>query len=174
MRRIITSPWTPELESLTMELYRQGLSRTQIANAILKQTGVKFSRNAVISKINRMTGPLRPRPPSRSERAEAVIRGGGGSHFHKAKAKPAKAKEIAPTPSPHLQPQLRERKLGAHGVPKSESAVRFTDREHQCAMFCVGEHGALGLVCGRPVVFGAPWCARCQSIVYVKQTQRVA
>lgn len=175
MSRKTTSPWTPELEALTRELYRQGLSRTQIANAIFKQTGVKFSRNAIISKISRMTGPLRPRPPSKSEQAAAALRGGGGSHFHKAKPKPAKAKELAPTPAPQLQPRLREHKLGVHGAPKGESAVRYMDSAAgQCLRFCGGESGALGFVCGRPTRPGSPWCASCRSAVYVLQAQRAA
>lgn len=175
MSRKTTSPWTPELVELAMKLYMQGLSRAQIAAAILKATGVKVSRNAVVSKIQRQVGPLRPRPPSKSERAAAALRGGGGSHFHKAKPKPAKAKELAPTPAPQLQPRLREHKLGVHGAPKGESAVRYMDSAAgQCLRFCGGESGALGFVCGRPTRLGSPWCASCRSAVYVPQVQRAA
>jgi len=142
--------WTLERTNLLKTLWLQGLTCAQIAREVNKLPGAPVSRNAVIGKRVRMGLPDRegktisyskkPRPVKQ----KPVIKRDAGPRI--APAPIARAKSMAPL--------------------KDVESVRFIDREpSQCSMFCEGEDGPEGFVCGRAVVRGG-FCAACAKLVY--------
>lgn len=59
--------WTPALTQLLASLWNRGKTGSYISKAILERTGVYFSRNAVISKANRIDLMSRPSPISKGK-----------------------------------------------------------------------------------------------------------
>lgn len=139
--------WTDERMAKLKTLWLQGLSCSQIA----AQLGGGISRNAVIGKRVRMGLPDR-------------IPGNGHNK--------GKRMRRAAKPSQRIDPfaQMKREPVAKIGAPKlGPRSVRFKDRlRYQCAMFCEGEEGALGFVCGQPTDSqDHPWCAECWSRVFV-------
>jgi hypothetical protein len=145
--------WTEEREDLARRYRAQGYSAAQVAKMVNTLTGSSFSRNAVIGKLIRMNAE----PPAmlKRERGRAMIREATKKRFSdQRKAKGAKS------PEPKAISVHRSR-----APSKGITAIRFIDRkQNQCSMFCEGEEGALGFVCGAPTESG-PWCERCHAIV---------
>lgn len=134
--------WTAERENTLKVLWTQGLSCSQIA----KQLG-GVTRNAVIGKRIRLGLPDRA-IPNRSYTP-----------------RPARVVAVkAPKPT---QPAFKPEPIRERGAIRGPSNVRFIDRKlSQCPMFCAGEEGALGFVCGARVDAGS-WCANCARIIYM-------
>ena len=140
--------WNPEREGLLKQLWAQGLSAKQIAARL----GGGISRNAVIGKRIRLGLPDRVTPTA----------GTGGRNGPRAtktvrikKPKSVPAIEFAPVKKP------RAPERGAHSIRHSER------NWFQCPMFCAGEEGASGFICGKPMEFPAQkWCRDCAKFVY--------
>jgi hypothetical protein len=62
----MTPLWTDDVIAVAVKLNAAGLSRSQIANEIFRETGMHFSRNAVIGKLARL-GHSSPNAPSVSK-----------------------------------------------------------------------------------------------------------
>lgn len=79
-------------------------------------------------------------------------------------------RELTRGPPARMPAPLHDR-----GPAPGRHAVRFLDRSAiACAMFCAGESGAIGLVCGAPTRPGAPWCVDCRRLVYMPAQGRAA
>lgn len=151
------SDWTPERIELMRRLRKvNGLSAEQIAKA-LNLTGARFSRNAVIGKLMR-SGIDKPEQRAlRHERAAASIK--HGNKVHKQTAKP---KVMKPEP------------ISERGAVRGPNAIAFIERRpRQCPMFCAGEEGPMGLVCGEVVASGS-WCAACAKLIFQPVRKRAA
>lgn len=138
------NPWPEGNVLILRQLWADGLTATQIAtkmNAAPLHAGL--TRNAVIAKVHRLGLGKRRSPnrqPKRVVRA-AVLR----------QLPPS----IKPEPVRHPRAPLR-----------GPSSVRFIERRpDQCPMFCSGEEGASGFVCGEAVEAGS-WCVSCVRLVY--------
>lgn len=151
--------WTEEREQKLRLLWTQGVSASAIAKELNKLPGNPLSRNAVIGKRLRMKMPNRTGDyggvaAARKKRIEDAAR-----RAPKLKAPPV----LKPEPMPKPRAPL-----------KDAGAIRFIDREpNQCPMFCQGEEGALGFICGKPVKRGETWCANCHKLIWA-ETRRVA
>jgi len=142
--------WTEERVNLLKVLWAQGVSCSHIA----KRIGAGFSRNAVIGKVSRLG--LTPRAKStravRTGKAHAVWLG-------KKSTKP--------------KPRLSYDGAKPKGALRGPQNVKFIARDsNQCPMFCEGEEGPDGLVCGLPVQDGN-WCEFCSRIVYQPAAQQL-
>ena len=144
----VNSKWAPEVVKLLTLLWLRGDSASQVATELNRVFAFShpLTRNAVISKIMRLDLPARVtpyRPPSRPVRAKA-----------------------APKPKPPPAPKVR-----APNRPPAPEQGRMTYAEHRdfqhCAMFCEGEEGVNGRVCGKPCVIGMTFCPDCLGLVYV-------
>lgn len=141
--------WTEEREGQVKTLWLQGLSASQIARRI---GGV--TRSAVLGKVHRLQLPKRVQhhngaDTDRAKRAKRVNR------QRAAIAKP-KYKPPVFTPAP------------ARGAPpqRTEFSIPFIEANAmQCQMFCEGEDGALGLVCGKTASINR-YCSDCARIAY--------
>ena len=144
--------WTPaRVEMMRRLLLLHGKSASQIAYDLNTMTGSRFSRNAVIGKIQRC-GWVLPQGTVR-ERVRQAKALAAHTRFAPKKQKQPKAKAPAPP-------------VMTRGPKRGPHSVRFIDRTlSQCPMFCEGEEGPTGFVCGAPVVFGS-WCALCGSRVF--------
>ncbi len=142
--------WTLERTNLLKTLWLQGLTCAQIAREVNKLPGNPVSRNAVIGKRVRMGLPDRE---------------GKTISFNK-KPRPVKQKPVIKRePLPRVAPAPTVRAKSVAPL-KDAASVRFLDREpSQCSMFCEGEDGPEGFVCGRDVVRGG-FCADCAKLVY--------
>lgn len=131
------TPWPKEKEDRLRVLWLQGLSCGQIGKVLGK------TRNAICAKVDRLGLPPRLDP---NRRVKTGVRA----------AKPSQRLSAQPKPEP----------ITPRGAPENTRNIRFIDRKpHQCAMFCAGEDGALGFVCGAEVARGA-WCADCARLAY--------
>lgn len=145
--------WTPDMENKLRVLWTQGLSCSQIA----KQIG-GVTRNAVIGKRVRMGLPDRAEP-NRSY----------GPKRQRA------ARVIAAPSAPRLPRAVVSSKLNAYGgkrpplISERPNAIRFLDHKDftHCAMFCHGESGDSGFVCGNPAKEGSVYCSECSRVSYV-------
>lgn len=136
------TPWPKEKEDRLRVLWLQGLSCGQIGKVLGK------TRNAICAKVDRMGLPERLNP---NQRARTGVRA-------------AKPTQRLPAPKAEADP------ITPRGAPKNTRNLRFIDRKpNQCAMFCDGEQGANGFVCGEETVAGA-WCSHCVRLVYREQT----
>lgn len=135
--------WTPERVAKLTTLWMQGLSCAQIA----RQLGGGITRNAVIGKRVRLGLPDRAEPNRNYTKKQRALR---------VKAAPApKPIRIADAPRSY-----------SRAPAKGITATRFIDRSlSQCSMFCEGEEGAMGFVCGAPATSGV-WCANCVKLVF--------
>jgi len=134
--------WTAERELKLRIYWMQGLSAAQIAKNL---GGV--TRNAVIGKRVRMGLPDRETPtrtkrrPKAAETPRIIVKGPLKVH--------------APASKASLP-------------PRGPNSIRFIDRaSNQCPMFCEGEEGPEGLVCGEEARLGESWCSRCSKIVWL-------
>lgn len=157
----MTNTWTQERTDLLRTLWMQGLSASQIAARLTKlEPGNRVTRNAVIGKRMRLCLPDR-QPHNRNAQStglaltERVIK----------RIRANRQRAIAAKTKP--SPQSSDVAPAAPVVPATgPHAVRFIDRlPTQCAMFCMGEEGAYGFVCGAPVQAYA-YCANCLRLVY--------
>lgn len=139
--------WTTERESLLKLFWLRGDSASQIA----KQLG-GVTRNAVIGKRIRMGLPDRVTPTRASKRKPPA----------KATPFPAKKPKSVPTmvAAPVRKPRAPER---------GPNSVRHSERTwFQCPMFCAGEEGASGFICGSPIDFPAQkFCKACSKFAYM-------
>jgi len=144
------SAWNEGAEQMVRSLWLDGMDAKRISDALAK-IGVDVSRSAVLGKVHRM-GLVR-----RASQARPV-RGVRPKHLGKSvKAAAPKAPRVIAADKPHKS-----------GAPtKGITATRFIDRsQSQCAMFCAGEEGALGYVCGAPALVGV-YCVNCAQLIYV-------
>jgi hypothetical protein len=141
--------WTPECVDLLKRMRAQGYSAAKIAGALNAVHGTQFSRNAVIGKLIRI-GAEPPEHLRRERKRQSISEASRLQHARKRGGAPPTKSEPVRTKAP----------------PTSGGSVRFIDcQSNQCQMFCAGEEGANGLVCGAPVSRGR-WCASCAKLVY--------
>lgn len=138
------SDWTRGAEQILRALWAEGLSAAQIAKKLGKEPiCFKVTRNAVIGKIKRMGLPGRADPTARTKRVTRA----------------AKPEQRLPAPKP-------DHVINVRRAPRNTRNIRFINRTaDQCSMFCEGEEGALGFVCGEVCEPGLNWCAACHAIV---------
>lgn len=147
------SLWSLEREQLLAVLWTQGLSAGQIS----KRLGV--TRSAVIGKVHRLGLPKRSEASHGNARSMENKAKNGALRGRAMPSAPRLIRAAAPTREP---------------PERSDTAVRFLERApNQCAMFCAGEEGADGYVCGAPVVIGA-WCIDCARLAYQPEEKRRA
>lgn len=139
--------WTEEREQLLKTLWLQGLTASQIAKRL---GGV--TRNAVIGKRIRLG------LPDRAVYARGPVKKKPNTYGGAVTA--ARKRGTAAPKVTHEEPKLR-------GARKGPNAVRFMERREgkQCPMFCEGEDGPTGFVCGERVEIGS-WCSSCFSRVF--------
>lgn len=136
--------WTPEREGLLKILWAQGLSASEIAKRL---GGV--TRNAVISKRDRMGLPGRDASAQRLTKAQA-------------------AKSLGKSVPVLIIDRSRER-----GAQRGDTNVRFIDKaDWQCQMFVGGESHETGLVCGVKREDGKPYCRFCCTIAYCLTSEK--
>lgn len=149
------SRWAPEVVNLLTLLWLRGDTALQVATELNRVFAFShpLTRNAVISKIARLDLPARVtpyRPPSRPVRAKA-----------------------APKPKPPPPPPPTA--CGPKRQPAPEQG-RMTYAEHRdfrdCAMFCEGEEGVNGRVCGKPCAIGMTFCPSCVALAYKPEPAR--
>ena len=150
------SAWTPERVAKLRVLWTQGLSCSQIARELNKLEGKSVSRNAVISKRDRAGLPKRAEP-NRSY-------GPRKKQAPRVKAAPSSPRipRIASTANEYgarRPPFISER-------PNAIAWSKHRDFTH-CAMFCHGESGDSGFVCGNPARMGSVYCSECSRVSYV-------
>lgn len=147
--------WTPDRTHLLRQ-YRivDGLSSGEIAKRINRETGSRFSRNAVIGKLIR----LGIEPPVEVK----------GKRKNVSKAQHAQARGKAAPPM--IFAPVRER-----GAPRGSHNIPFKDRnESTCLMFVGGESHDTGLICGRGAYGEKPYCKDCCKIAYLPPEKRRA
>lgn len=131
--------WTADREALLKILWAQGLSASEIAKRL---GGV--TRNAVISKRDRMGLPGRDASAQRLTKAQA-------------------AKSLGKSVPVLIIDRSRER-----GAQRGPHNIRFIDRiESHCAMFVGGESHDTGLICGRANHADKPYCKDCCKLAYL-------
>lgn len=142
--------WTENEVAVLKTLLRQGLAASKIA-AMMSVGGRQFSRNAIISKIDRM-GLRDDLPPRvRSERQSQLAR-----QTNRAKA----GGSLKPKKPPPL-------KLD-HPV-RGPNAIPFVLRRLDQCPYPIEGQGASMIVCGEPVSHGS-WCESCAvNFVYSKR-----
>lgn len=141
--------WTPQREAILTQRWMQGWSARQIG----LELGV--SRNSVIGKRIRMGLPDRvtPRNP----------RGTKQKPLPRAKVKSAPRIEID---------FLRKPRAPARGP---QSLPHDQRNWYQCPMFCAGEEGSQGYVCGNPMEFPVQkFCRDCSRFAYLPPEKRRA
>lgn len=149
------SAWTPERVAKLKVLWTQGLSCSQISRELNKLPGTPVSRNAVISKRDRSGLPKRMEPNRpHGPRAKKV----------RVKAEPAAPRVIAAAAPVNEYSAKRPPLVSERANPIAWVAHR--DFTH-CAMFCLGEAGDAGLVCGNPPKEGSVYCSDCSRVSYV-------
>lgn len=141
------SPWTQERINLLRVLWTQGYSARQIAMKL----GGGISRNAVIGKRLRLGIPNRREPNRTYVRRPKPCT----VSMPKRPNRPP----MAPDKAPAVKPKAPVR---------GPTSVRFIDRDwSQCPMFCAGEDGALGFVCGAPMLFPEQtFCEECSKLIF--------
>lgn len=139
-------PWPDGNVLILRQLWADGLTATQIAtkmNAAPLHAGL--TRNAVIAKVHRLGLSKRRSPnrqPKRVVRVAVLLR------------------QLAPKPKADPWSDACAPKLGG------PANVRFIDRKpDQCPMFCAGEEGPEGFVCGNARELGV-WCMNCAKLVF--------
>lgn len=141
--------WTPERVQKLTVLWAQGLSCAQIA----RELGGGITRNAVIGKRVRMGLPDRAMP--------------NRSYGKQGPRKRARVIRAIAAPSAPRTIRAAEPKRYSRAPTKGITATRFIDRSpSQCSMFCEGEEGALGYVCGAPAMVGV-YCVSCAALIYI-------
>lgn len=139
-------PWTPDRVGTLKVLWAQGLS----CAAIAKKLGGGITRSAVIGKIHRLNLPMRAKSTAHRKGTKHAIN--------------APAKKLAQlTPKLKAEPLLRPR-----APMRGAYSVRHSERNwFQCPMFCAGEEGASGFICGAPIDFPAQkFCKTCSKFAY--------
>lgn len=154
------SVWSDLAKAMLARLWTQGLSAANIAAAINSQEpGARLSRSAIISKRIRMGLPDRASPSYNAGATVAAVR------------KKAQAKTLQKPRAQNAPPPLPTDRSPV----KSHRAVRFLDRQpDQCPMFCAGEEGPKGFVCGEPTGSESSWCPSCRRIAFQPQGQKEA
>lgn len=151
----INSKWAPEVVKLLMVLWLRGDSASQIATKLNRVFAfrVHVSRNAVIGKVSRLGLPLR------ATVVRPVTKKSMGQRMRAEREKAPKQPKLPPPPTARAPKR-----------PPSPEQGRMTFAEHRdfrdCAMFCEGEDGANGRVCGKPCVIGMTFCPSCVALAY--------
>lgn len=156
----MTYHWPDEACNHLKIRWPQGASARCIANEInARWPGTSaVSRNAVIGKRIRMGLPDRDDGRRSAGSMTQALR--------LARARAKAKKEASPRPPQSLKPPKPEPIPEPCAPIKGPNAIRFLDRSTtQCAMFCEGEEGAAGLVCGEPVTRGS-YCTECARILW--------
>lgn len=150
------SEWTDACVEAAKAGYLEGLSCSQIAK---KLAGApyhqKFSRNAVIGKLHRLG--ITGRQRSSKSVSLRSVRERRAAALPKSKPKPRIVTQSVCGGSPS----------GLRPPKKDETSIRWLDHEggKHCEMFCEGEDGALGFVCGKRVEVNR-YCGGCARIAY--------
>lgn len=165
--------WTPEREAMARKLKAQGLTALaaakQLNATVFKDAAKPITRNALLGFWMR-AGLCAPLPAEerarRKEQGKRTQRGGGQISTMRKETTAAK-KTGAPT--------LKYASVRKDGPDKGAHSVRYRERkERTCVMFCAGESGVDGFICGAPVVPLTAWCADCARIVYTPAPGRAA
>jgi hypothetical protein len=127
MRGNFGTNWTDEAIAVAKKYNDEGLSRTDIADKIAEETGLKFSRNAVIGKLARL-GVKCTNPPRKCIRV---------SRPRRAVASPAVM--VARRERQHTNAKL----FGPSIHEPGESAVSFRSQPKTGMRYAVGECSAL-------------------------------
>ena len=144
----MSASWSTERVALLKVLKAQGQTASRMAQVLNALEGPHLTRNSVIAKCDRL-GLCSPGGGALyRQHAAATAR---IARVRTEKAKPKRPAYVAPTRGPILP---------------TENSIPFSERTRfQCAMFCDGEEGSMGLVCGEPVARGS-WCVRCAARAY--------
>lgn len=146
MKRCDT-PWHPDRVVMLRQLrIVNGLSAGEIAKQLSRLTGHRFSRNAVISKLDRMgiEPPAKMTGRQKQTRAQHAV-------------------ALGKSPVLTTMPAPRER-----GAERGDANVAHIDREPwQCSMFVGTQSGAMGLICGRARENGKAWCSACAKLAFI-------
>lgn len=139
-------------------LWAEGLSAGDIAKR-LRSIGLSVTRCSVLGKVHRLGLPLR----------------GGAAQSHRTYRKQVRPRaKAAPTVPRAPRIVAEDRPARSRAPAKTASSVRFINRSpNQCAMFCEGEEGASGFVCGAEIERGQ-WCSSCARLVYQPFSAREA
>lgn len=165
--------WTPEREAMARKLKARGFTASAAAKrlneTLFKDARRVLTRNAVIAIWHRL-GLSEPLPAEdrarRKEQGKRTQRGGANISTLRAEITQSK-KTGAPT--------LKYASVRSDAPPKGPHSVRYSERrERTCVMFCAGESGVEGFICGAPVVALTAWCAACARIVYTPAPGRAA
>lgn len=146
------SDWTEDRVNTLKTLWVQGLSGSQIATRL---GGV--SRCAVLGKVDRLGLPKRVSPHK-------------GTDTQRGKRKPRAL--AAPRPPRTIVSASPLNEYGAKRPPlisERPNAIAWVDHKDfaHCAMFCHGESGDSGFVCGNPAKEGSVYCSECSRVSYV-------
>jgi hypothetical protein len=150
------SVWTPERVELLRAYYSQGLSCSMIA----ERMGRGITRNAVIGKLNRLSG-VEARPSSVTKKP--IRSANRGSYrkrkdFHFAGYTPSPAEGPAPLSSHSCQG------VSAHLIPEPDASERRSLLS--AGLFCKWLHDD-GTACGHRVHKQSSWCPHHYSRVCV-------
>ena len=194
MGMIKGSIWTDDLVALVQKLNDTELSRAQIAVEIFRQTGVSFTRNAIIGKLGRLglaspkifitKGPTLSRPERTSANGDGII--------DKIKVRAAAQAYPAFTFSPQNKQAraavTRRENSDRAAVLNTKSApvprhIPFLDRkmDGECAFIC-SEEGEPTTVCGHEqliilrgrILAPSSYCAFHHAFTHWDQRQKVA
>lgn len=167
------STWTPEREAMARKLKARGFTASAAAKrlneTLFKDAQRVLTRNAVLGFWMRI-GLCEPLPAEdrarRKEQGKRTQRGGANISTLRAEITQTK-KTGAPT--------LKYASVRNEGPVKGPYSVRYREREDRtCVMFCAGESGVDGFICGAPVVALTAWCEACARIVYTPAAGRAA
>ena len=142
---VMVSPWTEEIVEALREKWSYGKSCTVISRELNSQFGTKFTRNAVIGKVDRINLPKRV----------SVIR----ALFGRAQGT-RKRHEPKPPKSPKvkLPTFYQARALADQEIPQAQRKTFFELGAHDCR-FPVGEPGSADFFfCGGQAEDSQPYC----------------
>lgn len=160
------NPWTDQAIDALKRGWADGMSCAQISKLIQRETGLTFTRNAVIGKRFRLGLPERWSKASVTRDTLLVTSGLKPRRNPNGKPpRPLRPVRLAQKAPPYL----------AAREPQSDS-VPWVDRPAGGCQWIFGEPSADALCCGRPALPGSPYCAEHHALTLNHQhhTQREA
>ena len=175
------SKWTDELIEQLLKLWEEGLSASDIANAL----GQGFSRNAVIGKVHRLraAGKAPARRDTDKRSGKRAGNDGGASRRKTALAAPASAGAATGKGGQALAVQRQEApRAAAATAPQNQLKVAsveeglvkdIMDLKHHSCRWPIGTPGEEGFsYCGRKAADGGPYCAHHAAVAYTTTTNQ--